>query len=531
MKNSWHCSPHACAVSLSSAPILPPLYLRSTRTADVHTYVRSFSPLIPTPFIPCNHSVVLYLQIIFFHQSTSGASSVRSLFPNGESFGQAQMQRSRRDPLWYRCLVKQPERPVVGSYWQSKGGPHTKMNARVYPASPGTIVEGEHTNYIHEFPKGTKFGPVLEVFEGQRHTAVKINFPAGSNGIGWVNVWKWKWEEVGLMIAYPTAAPEGHPPPDGHCGNDVVPSDGTGGGGGGAPDMTSTGVGSSTKGPEEVPTGSHAEGPTQSSISSCIENIPCVVQSQVVINGCSKSGAFDGNVGETCPEATPIPVPSPPGIWKVPRPMGSTACEGEADQTVEWGSYADAEAKEAESGRPPTGELDPAKGCDLQRRSVAVADASDRVCVSPGPSAFSGESVSSKRDATPEIRARAERGQCAAAAVTAALLRQAEPAAEQAAAPKALQLQQLAADGRSLRSQEWNDTRSLEDSEDWRHDWSHDWWRDPRAAPRAAAMQPRERRDRLAYEKWMQEQVRKFMNGPLSYESYMREWNQSFQQN
>ena len=61
---------------------------------------------------------------------------------------------------------------------------------------------------------------------------------------------------------------------------------------------------------------------------------------------------------------------------------------------------------------------------------------------------------------------------------------------------------------------------SLEDSEDWRHDWRHDWW-----------MQPHERRDRLAYEKWMQGKVRKFMNGPLSYESYMREWNQSFQQN
>ena len=389
------------------------------------------------------------------------------------------------------------------------------MKARVYLDSPENIVEGQHTDYIHEFPKGTRFGPVLAVFEGEYHTAVQIKYPPGTEGTGWVNVWKWKWDDVGLMIAYPKVAPEGHPPPDGHCGNDVVPRDGTGGGGGGAPDMTSTGVGSSPKAPEEVPTGSHAEGPTHSGGAKCIGD-SCVVQSQVVLNGYSNSGAFDGNVGETCPEATPIPVPPPPGTWKVLRPMGSTACEGEADQMVEWPSYADAEAEEAESGRPPTGELDPAKGCDLQRRSVAVADASDRVCVSPGPSASSGESVSSGPLTSPKIRARAERGQCAAAGVTAAVERQAEPAAEQAAAPKALLLQQLAADGRSLRSQEWNDTRSLEDSEDGRRDC----W-----------MQPHEQRDRRAYEEWMQGKVREFMNGPLSYESWRREWNQSLQQN
>ena len=165
MKNSWHCSPHACAVSLSSAPVLPPLYLRSRRTADVHTYVRSFPPLIPTPFIPCNHSVVLYLQIIFFHQSTSGASSERSLFPNGEVFGQAQMPRVRKHAWWRKCLCDRPPTPQEGSYWQSKGGAST-MKARVYPnrppdPPPENIVEGEPTECIHEFAKRAKFGPVL----------------------------------------------------------------------------------------------------------------------------------------------------------------------------------------------------------------------------------------------------------------------------------------------------------------------------------------------------------------------------------
>ena len=75
------------------------------------------------------------------------------------------------------------------------------MKARVYPNSPEFIVEGQHTDYIHEFPKGARFGPVLNVVETHSHTAVQIHFPPGSEQTGWVNVWKWKWDDVGLMIA------------------------------------------------------------------------------------------------------------------------------------------------------------------------------------------------------------------------------------------------------------------------------------------------------------------------------------------